>query len=135
MDQGRQHADPEFADPTSTANYALCFYSGPTESLIGSAEVPPGTTGPRSAPRATSTRIRAAPGGIQKIILKGSPNNKSKALVKGKGDGLPDFTLPFPGSQLPVVVQLRNNQTGICWEGSFASPIKNQPGGFKAKAQ
>ena len=53
--------------------------------------------------------------------------------MKGKGDGLPDFMLPFPGSELPVIVQLRNNQTGICWEGSFATPIKNQPGAFKAK--
>jgi len=53
--------------------------------------------------------------------------------VKGKGGGLPDFMLPFTGGDLPVVVQLRNNQSGICWEGSFDTAIKNASGAFKAK--
>lgn len=54
--------------------------------------------------------------------------------MKGKGAGLPDFTLPFPSGDLPVIVQLRNNSNGVCWEGSFATPIKNQPGAFKGKS-
>ena len=58
-----------------------------------------------------------------------------KALVKGKGLNLPDFDgqLPIAGADLPLLVQLRNNQTGICWEGSFATPKKNLADQFSAK--
>ena len=61
--------------------------------------------------------------GITKIIVKGGDAGKSKALVKGKGVNLPDFDsdLPIAMGDLPLVVQLRNNASGICWEGSFAS--------------
>jgi hypothetical protein len=47
--------------------------------------------------------------------------------VKGKGANLPDFDSNLPITNLPLVVQLRNNSTGICWAGSFATPKKNQP--------
>jgi hypothetical protein len=72
--------------------------------------------------------------GISKAVLKGSAQNKSKVLVKGKGVGLPDFTLPIAA---PVVVQLRNSASGICWGASYpeAQLIKNQVGLLKGKAQ
>ena len=78
----------------------------------------------------------AAEDGITKIILKGGAAGKSKALVKGKGVNLPDFDsdLPIAMGDLPLVVQLRNNSSGICWQGSFASPKKNQLDQFNAKA-
>ena len=73
--------------------------------------------------------------GITKVIVKGGGAGKSKALVKGKGAGLPDFDsdLPVANTDLPMIVQLRNNSTGICWEGSFSTPTKNQTDQFSAK--
>ncbi|MBX3025688.1 hypothetical protein KF840_12345 [bacterium] len=73
--------------------------------------------------------------GITKIIVKGGATGKSKALVKGKGAGLPDFdsNLPIPNGNLPLVVQLRDNASGVCWEGAFATPKKNQLDQFSAK--
>jgi len=133
--KGANTLTSELADPTTTANYALCFYSGASQSLIASAEVAPGSKWtPIGAKGYKYKDPSGSEDGIQKILIKGSLDNKSKAIVKGKGGNLPDFTLPFAGSQLPIVVQLRNNQSGVCWAGSFGSPIKNQPGAFKAKS-
>lgn len=71
--------------------------------------------------------------GIQRILVKGSTQSKSKALAKGRGAGLLDIALPIETSDLPLVVQLRNNETGICLEGSFATPRRNQANQFNAK--
>ena len=65
--------------------------------------------------------------------MKGGDAGKSKALVKGKGLNLPDFDSDLPIANLPLVVQLRNNSSGICWAGSFATPKKNQLDQFSAK--
>lgn len=126
----------EFADPSTTATYALCFYAGPTASLIGDLDVPPDSakwTAISSKGFKYKDKMGTADG-VTKIILKGSLSNKSKALLKGKGLGLPDFTLPILPGDLPVIVQLRNSQTGVCWESEFATPIRNQAGLFKGKA-
>jgi hypothetical protein len=134
--KGANTTQTEFADPTTSATYALCFYGGASEALIGDAEIAPNAT----KWTAIGTKgykykdISAASSGVTKVIVKGSTSNKSKALVKGKGVDLPDFVLPFLPADLPIIVQLRNNQSGICWEGTFATPIKNQAGLFKDKA-
>jgi hypothetical protein len=77
---------------------------------------------------------------IQKIILKGSTQMKSKVLVKGKGGGLPDLppaSNPALALDLPVRVQVVNQSNSICFEGTFdsADVKKNQPDKFKGKAQ
>ena len=132
--KGANTSQAEFADPITTANYALCFYSGPSASLIDSADVGPGSDWtPISTKGYKYKDATGAQSGVKKIVLKGSTTNKSKALVKGKGTGLPDFTLPIPPGDLPLIVQLRNNQTGVCWEGVFATPLKNVAGLFKDK--
>ena len=134
---GADSLQGEFANPTSTAEYALCFYAGTTSALIQQVSVPPsaskwstlGTSGYKYNDPAGSA------GGITKILVKGGSLGKSKALVKGKGAGLPDFdgNLPLPNTDLPLIVQLRNNETGICWEGAFAVPKKNAGDQFNAK--
>ncbi len=72
--------------------------------------------------------------GITKVVLKGSTENKAKALVKGAGAALPDLALPVDG---PVTVQLRNSDSGVCWGAVYGTGqlIKNQTGLLKAKAQ
>ncbi len=134
--KGAQTDQTEFGDPTATADYALCFYDG-SGALLQQANVPPSASkwsalGTKGYKYKDQT---AAEDGITKIILKGGDAGKSKALVKGKGVNLPDFDsdLPIAMGDLPLVVQLRNNASGICWEGSFASPKKNQLDQFSAK--
>ncbi|MBX3024961.1 DUF11 domain-containing protein [bacterium] len=136
--KGAATTQTELADPTATAGYALCIYAGATPALLESAQVPPG--GGRWSPVGDKgykySDAAGSNAGITKIIVKGGNAGKSKALVKGKGAGLPDFNsdLPVAAADLPLIVQLRNNHTGICWEGSFASPKKNQADQFNATA-
>ena len=79
--------------------------------------------------------------GITKVILKGNQNpNKAKALVKGKGlnlDDIPDATDTTKDLDLPVKVQLVNEDNGKCFEANYgmADIKKNVPGKFKAKKQ
>ncbi len=135
--KGAQTSTADFGDPTTTADYALCFYDGPTGGLIQQAAIP-ASASKWSTIGTKGFKYKDAAGaedGITKIIVKGGAAGKSKALVKGKGLNLPDFDsdLPIATGDLPLVVQLRNNSNGICWEGSFASPKKNQLDQFNAK--
>lgn len=134
--RGEATTQTELGDPLTTASYALCFYAGSTPTLIQSADVPPGgglwsAIGTKGYKYTDST---ASNDGITKIIVKGGAAGKSKALVKGKGINLPDFDgeMPFT-TDLPLIVQLRNSSSGICWQGSFASPKKDLADQFNAK--
>ena len=97
--QGASTSQPEFADPTSGTDYALCIFAGASPQLIGQAVIP--ASG--SAWRATGTTgyrykdAGATAAGVTKVTLKGSAVNKSKVQVTGKGVGLPD--LPLPGDR------------------------------------
>jgi hypothetical protein len=128
----------DFADPTSTAEYALCFYAGPSADLLKQISVPPSAT-KWSAAGSKGYKYKdqaGTAGGITKILVKGGTLGKSKALLKGKGALLPDFDgdLPLAMGDLPLIVQLRNNQTGVCWEGAFPLPKKNSADQFNAKS-
>jgi hypothetical protein len=137
--RGEPTSQQEFADPTTTEDYALCLYAGSSQALIGKANV---------AANATKWSIVDSKGykykdtlgtdsGIEHVILKGSTQNKSTAIMKGKGANLPDLNLTVSSIQLPLIVQLRNDRSGLvdgaCWEGRFAIPTKNGDGRFKAK--
>jgi hypothetical protein len=124
--KGEASSQPDFANPQLTADYTLCIYSGPGENLIGEAVVPPSSS--KWTPISTKGYKYKDPGriedGIQKIILKGGAANKSKALVKGKGVDLPDLPPASNSSldiDLPVRVQLVNEDNGICFEGTYGA--------------
>jgi hypothetical protein len=134
--KGQSTTQNDFADPTSTANYAFCLYSGTTSALVAEIDVPPsgskwkllGTKGYKYLDS------MATEDGAQKITLKGSSSNKSKVLVKGRGSNLPD---PIDGGPLalPVKAQLINHDTAVCFESNFiGTPKKNTSALFKAKA-
>jgi hypothetical protein len=132
---GAATTQTEFSDPTNSANYALCIYAGTTNALVASLNVPPSGT----AWRALGTKgykyydPGLAADGTQKIILKGDGTaGKTKALVKGRADNLPD-PIDVAPLQLPVTAQLLNYQTGICWESSFNAFSRNTTSLFKAK--
>jgi hypothetical protein len=135
--KGDATTQTQFADPTTTATDALCFYAGATPTLIEGLSVPPGG-GKWSAISTKGYKYKdpgAANDGVTKIIVMGGAAGKSKALVKGKGANLPDFDsdLPIATGDLPMTVQLRNNSNGLCWGGSFATAKKNQLDQFNAK--
>jgi len=132
--KGQTTPTVDFADPLATASYALCVYSN--GALVGESLV-----GPGPGWSAISTKgfkfldKNGAQDGIQKIILKASTANKSKALVKGKGANLTDIVPPLT---LPVVVQLVNSDNGLCFQGDFLNAgdvKKNAAGLFKGKNQ
>lgn len=111
----------EFGDPRSTTPYALCMYAGTEQSRILHAQVLPDAAKwqPIGGRGFKYTDPVGAVDGIRKVLLKGSADNKSKAIVKGKGSGLPDGSLA--GLELPLTVQLVNRQTGACWQSVFAT--------------
>jgi len=140
--KGESTDQTEFGDPTTSADYSLCVYAGTTASLVAELDVMPDGTlwkpiGTKGYKFKDNTLTEY---GVQKVILKGSDQNKSKALVKGKGDNLPDLppaSDPMLALDLPVKVQLINQSNGICFEGVYDTPDikKNEPALFKAKAQ
>jgi hypothetical protein len=76
--KGDATTQPEFGDPTTTADYALCFYDG-TGALLQQANVPPGANWALLGTRATSTvSSAAAQAGITKIILKGGDAGRAR---------------------------------------------------------
>jgi len=122
----------EFSDPSASTLYAVCVYQN--GALTHGVTVPPSLT--LWAPITTvgfkyKDLTGAAAEGIQRIILRGSTDNRSKVIIRGKGAALPD---PVPPLTLPVVVQLVNGDSGICWEGTFDNPNikRNEIGIFKS---
>lgn len=132
MSKGSPTTQAEFANPTTDTAYALCLYENGAFSTA--AFVPPSAT----LWTAISTHgfkykdKTGASDGIQVVVLKGSDENKTKLLFKGKGVALPD---PTPPLTQPVTVQIVNSDTGLCWEAvyDFLDVKKNVPGQFKAK--
>ena len=130
--KGAATTTAEFGDPTTTATYALCLYSGGV--AAAEIQVAPGAT--KWAPLGTKgykfSDIAAAEDGAQKISLRGGASGKSKALLKGRGLNLPDPINTTPLT-LPVTVQLVNDGNGLCWQSVFATASKNTISQFKAK--
>jgi hypothetical protein len=134
----------DFGEPTVTADYHLCIYSGGAPTLTIQAILPAaGTCGDQPCWKTAGTKgykrkdSAATIDGISLVVLKGGPAGKSKIVVKGK-DGnlfLSPPTLPFPNLN-DVVVQLSNTDNTNCWESTFspASFKKNTDWDFKAKA-
>lgn len=134
--KGANTSQVEFGDPVATASYALCVYAGSAAAVISEALIEPGAAWSPIGDKGYKYLDKpGAQDGIQKIVLKGSSGGKSKVLVKGKGANL---SIPTPPLALPITVQLRNSDSGICWEGVFATLAdvkKNVPGQFKGNAQ
>jgi hypothetical protein len=115
----------EFGNPQTTADYVFCLYGGAAESLLGGGEI----RIPKSSDRWESVgdsgwRYRDADGlenGAQKLLLRSSSENKSQALLRGRGTELPDPVLPLAAENLPLVVQLFNSDTSTCIESRFAA--------------
>jgi hypothetical protein len=66
------------------------------------------------------------------MLLRSSLVNRSRLSLKGKGLNLPDPVLPLTG---PVVVQVINHDSNVCWESTFPTAKKSTETRYKAKAQ
>jgi hypothetical protein len=115
------------------AAYEPCLFAGTAATIVGEARVAPDAQRWR-ARSDTGYRYRDPAGsadGIQKLLLKGSPGDRTKIVLKGKGSALPD---PVPPVALPLIVQLRNTDTDICWSAIYTEADVNESGKLKAKA-
>ena len=133
--KGAATTTAEFADPTATADYALCIYGGTATSLVAQIHIPPSSTKwqPISTKGFKYKDVTLAADGTQKVILKSGVAGKSKALLKGRGANLPD-PLDVGPLGTPVTAQLLNYQSGVCWEGNFTTAKKNTTAIYKAKS-
>jgi hypothetical protein len=127
--KGQATSATEFADPRAAAEYALCVYGGASQALISSSEIVlPGGSAGWADLHGKGWRYKDRAGvidGVQRVQL------------KAKGTRLPVPALPLPPTELPLLVQLVNSDSGICWESSFESAdvVRNNSSLLKAKAQ
>ena len=132
---GPPPAQADFGDPTVTAHYKFCIYSGTAQTLAMEAVVPQATNWQQLSDKGYKYKDKTgSAAGITQILLKGG--SSAKILVKGK-DGNLDLTastLPL-NSSADVIVQLSNTDNSNCWQGEFptTSVKKNTAGEFKAK--
>ena len=130
---------PELGAPAATTDYALCIYAGSAAALISDPVVLASPSW--SASGATGWKYKDTTGaqdGIQKVLLKSGAQAKAKALVKGKGTGLPDFpTNTLPILEFPVTAQLINLESNLCLGATFDAldVKKNVATQLKLKAQ
>ncbi len=127
--------------PNDGNHYALCFYdeSDATPTLLLEALAPadqdcrkPTQSNYKPCWSGTNTAKYFdpfySPDGLQSAQVRPSIVPKSRVKVKGKGAAL---NLPAPPLALPLRVQLQSHN-GVCWESTFSTAKKNEPGKFKA---
>lgn len=128
----------DLADPTTSTKYGVCMYTGSGNAQLEFISVPAGATNWKAVGTVgyKYKELTGTNSGITKMLFRGNDTaGRSKALVKGTGDNLPD---PVLGNmQLPVTVQVVNPDTGACVEAVFDTNDvkKNTSTLFKAKAQ
>jgi hypothetical protein len=124
----------DFANPRATGAYALCIYAGTAEALVEEIQIPPSAT--KWATLGTKGYKYLDPtltaDGTLKVVLKAGGAGKSKALLKGRGPNLPD-PINTSALQTPVIAQLLNYGSGVCWEGQYTTAKKSTLALFKAK--
>ena len=131
--RGQATAVSDLADPLAGTAYALCLYAGGAR--FASLTVPPaGGRWQSLGEHGYAYRDRAGSAqGVQKVVLKAGDDTHAKLLLKGRGLALPD---PVAAAfALPVVAQLVNPTSGVCWESRFAAARvqRNDASHFKAK--
>src|SRR4030095_15591190 len=114
-------------------DYALCLYDA--QGLRVDAEIP-ADPARWSAVGDRGFRYRDQDGvasGVTKVSLRASSEAKAKAQVSGNGAALPIPALSELA--LPLSLELRNQETGVCLESAFdaGDVVTQSPALFKAK--
>jgi hypothetical protein len=121
---GAATAVGDFGSPTTTASYAVCLYAN--DALVAPLSVPAGGLCDgkpcwRSKGSGFVYRNKGgAPDGITQVTLKEGVDRKARIQVKGKGVPVDLGTL----TSGPIVVQIRNRASGLCWGTTFGTPFK-----------
>jgi cysteine-rich repeat protein len=134
--KGQAFGQPDLGAPNAATDYALCIYSGTTETLIADAALDAGSKWSSVGTKGYKYFDAAgSPDGVSKALAKGGAAGKTKALAKGKGSNLPDPVLA--DITTPVKTQLVNLDSGFCLESVFQTGdvLKSTATQFKAKAQ
>jgi len=129
----------DLGDPF-THGYTLCVVDDAAVSptlRVASAAPSAGTCSGKPCWKTSSTGLsyrdkQLTPDGLSIAKLKAGSAGKAKHLVKGKGAALALPALPWTP---PVIVRLhRDDDPNRCWEATFSTPKKNEPGTFKASS-
>lgn len=130
----------EYGNPTSTASYALCVYDSASNGppLLTNA-APAGGICAKGKPcwNATSTSYAyrdkgLLPDGLSLVKLREGPTDgKARIQIQGQSINLRPPKLPLT---LPVTVQVKNTDTGTCWEAVYSTAGTNDGAQFKAKS-
>jgi cysteine-rich repeat protein len=134
--KGAATTKAEFGTPLTTTDYLLCVYDNGT--LVSTASIPADQLcAGRPCWKETGKGFKykdkdATPDGITNLTLKEGEAGKAKIILKGKGANINLPTLPMTQ---PVLVQLRNSASSVCWEATFgAPPTKNDATQYKDKS-
>lgn len=139
--KGAATVKADFGDPMLTTNYTLCLYDdvAGTPKLKLRASIPGGGTCHGRPCWKENTRgykyadKDATPNGITKLALKEGLDGGATIQLQGRGVPLEMPTLPL--TQAPtVLVQLKNDSTGLCWEAPFSGmALRNDQSQFTDK--
>lgn len=114
----------EFGDPDGTDDYLLCVYGGNV--LRATMHLPAGGVCSGRACWSENSKGFAyknkalTPNGIAQLKLKEGIDGKAQIQVKGRGTNVP--LPPIPSLASPLVVQLANDGTGMCWAAQYTFP-------------
>jgi hypothetical protein len=133
--KGQSTTQGEFGLPITSTNYAVCVYPSSSTPLTA-LTVPAGAAhwSQSGTSKYKYSDSAALSTGVKTVIVSWSDEDKTKIIVKGKGGNLPDPTLG--GLPAPMVVQLQQSDSSICFESTFnAGDVStNTPAQYKAVA-
>jgi hypothetical protein len=120
----------EFGNPATSDSYELCMYDA--SGVVASALIPPGgnCAGGKPCWKEANSGFKyknkaATPLGISGLAFKeGTVAGKAKLTVKAGGELLDMPSLP--DLDAPLIVQLVNNTTGVCFDAGFSEPFRKR---------
>ena len=135
--KGAATTPAELGDPTSATSYLLCVYdaSGTAQPRAALAAPVGGQCAGIPCWRATRPGFLykdrlATPDGVTRMRLAaGEVDGTAKLVVEGRGAALATPVLPLTA---PVLVQLVDTDTGVCWEATHAAPSRSDAGRFQS---
>ncbi len=136
---GEATTNADLGHPATTSGYAACLYDklGSAPGLLGQWEARAGATcsGVPCWTEGSGQISYAAPRGIQgairKLSVRAGEDGASRIRLSANGPVLIPPRLPLSVDP-SVRVQLVNDETDVCWDGTFATAKRNQATLFKA---
>ncbi len=142
--KGQATTTDQFSDPvTNLPSIHFCLYDGSATSqpLLDSSVPASGICDGKPCWRATGERgfkykdRVATADGVLAVRLKNGIDGKARITLKSKGDQIGEPTMPSLPLTTDVTAQLLiyDSENVGCWQTTFSTTVKNEPGRFKAK--